>query len=463
MIRSATGCVYPAGRMADLDDAVVIGAGLSGLCAARRLREAGASVRVVEARDRVGGRTLSRTLGRDVVDLGGQWIGPNQRRVQRLAAELGVATFPQFHEGRKILAIHGKTTTYRGDLPSLPWLSLAEVQATIWRLDAMMRRVPLDAPWGAEGASELDALTVEEWKRRHVRTRAARTVLDLATRAIFAAEPTELSFLHFLFYLRSGGGLMRLAQVREGAQERRFVGGAQQLSEKLAAPLGERLLLDAPVRSVDQDGSAVIVHTERGELRARRVICALPPALADGIAFSPAPPALRDQLLQRVPMGSVIKCVAVYERPFWRERGLSGEALSDEGPVRLVFDDGSHDGEQAALVAFLLGSSAREHSERAPEERQAAVLGALVRLFGAEAARPVHYVDQDWIAERYSRGGYVGLMPPGVMTTCARVLREPIGRVHWAGTETAIEHNGYLDGAIEAGERAAGEVLRALA
>jgi monoamine oxidase len=447
--------------MADIDDVVVIGAGLSGLCAARRLREAGASVRVVEARDRVGGRTLSRRLGDDVIDLGGQWIGPNQKRVQRLASELGVATFPQYHDGKKILAVHGSISTYRGDIPGLPLVSLLEVQTAIWRLDWMMRKVPLEAPWDARGALELDALTVEEWKQRNLRTRGARTVLDLAVRSIFAAEPAELSFLHFLFYLRSGGGLMRLAQIRDGAQERRFVGGAQQLSEKLAAPLGDRVMLSAPVRAITQHDAEVVVHTERGELRAKRAILALPPALVDTIELTPAPSPLRDQLLQRMPMGSVIKCIAVYDRPFWREQGLSGEALSDAGPVRLVFDDCAHDGSQAALVAFLLGSAAREHSNRAPEERQAAVLGALTRLFGAEAARPIHYVDHDWIAERYSRGCYVGIMPPGVMTTCGRVLREPMGRLHWAGTETATEHNGYLDGAIEAGERAAAEVLAA--
>src|SRR5690606_3970696 len=159
------------------------------------------------------------------------------------------------------------------------------------------------------------------------------------------------------------------------------------------------------------------------------------PSLADRIEMEVPP--LRDQLAQRMPMGSVIKCILVYARPFWRERGLSGEALCDAGPVRLVFDDCSHDGSQAALVAFLLGSTARAWSGRDPEERKAAVIAALARLFGTEAAQPIAYADQDWIAEPYSGGCYVGLMPPGVMTTCARALREPCGRLHWAGTETA--------------------------
>ncbi len=445
--------------MAERVDVVVIGAGLSGLTAARRLREGGASVTVVEARDRVGGRTLSRRLGRDVIDLGAQWIGPTQDRVARLADELGVQTFPQRCEGDKILAVHGRVKSYRGDIPSLPVHALIDLQATIWRLDRLAKRVPLDAPWSAKDAEALDGLTLEDWKRRHVRTRGAKTVLDIATRAIFAAEPSELSFLHFLFYLRSGGGLMRLAQVKDGAQERRFVGGAQQLSERLAEPLGAGLILESPVRAITQSEDDVVVHADRGELHAARAIVALPPALVDRIDVMLPP--MRDQLVQRMPMGSAIKCVAVYERPFWRERGLSGEAVSDEGPVRLVFDDSAHDGSQSALVAFLLGSAARTWSARAPEERRGAVLGALSRLFGPEAARPTEYADQDWIAEEHSAGCYVGLMPPGVMTTCARALREPCGRLHWAGTETATTHNGYMDGAIEAGERAATEVLRA--
>lgn len=445
-----------------MHDAVVIGAGLSGLCAARRLRDAGKSVAVVEARDRVGGRTLSRTLGRDVIDLGGQWIGPTQDRVAALAEQLGVRTFPQHHEGRKVLAVDGAVKTYAGDIPSLPVASLIELQLTIWRLDALARRVPRRAPWLTRDAERLDGMTLEAWKRRHVRTRGARTVLDIATRAIFAAEPAELSFLHFLFYLRSGGGLMRLAQIRDGAQERRFVGGAQQLSERLAEPLGEALTLSSPVRAIEQSEAGVTVHAARGPIEARRAVVALAPALADRIELSPGPGALRDQLLQRMPMGSVIKCIAVYERPFWRERGLSGEAVCDEGPVRLAFDDSAHDGSQHALVAFVLGEAARTWSDRHPDERRAAVLGALARFFGPDAARPLTYVDHDWTKERYSAGCYVGIMPPGVMTTCGPALREPCGRIHWAGTETATEWNGYLDGAIEAGERAADEVVAAL-
>jgi len=439
-------------------DAVVVGAGLSGLCAARRLREAGLRVRVIEARDRVGGRTLSTRLGDDVVDLGGQWIGPTQRRVAALADELGVQTFPQHHDGEKVLVIDGARSTYRGDIPSVGVLSLVELQATMWRLDRLAGRVDPARPWDAPDAAAQDALSVGAWLSRHVRSGGARAVLEIAVRAIFACEPAELSFLHFLFYLRSGGGLMRLASVADGAQERRLVGGAQQLSERLAGLVDVEL--GSPVRALEQDDDEVRVVSERGTLRARRVVMAVPPALVDRMDLSPLPPPMRDQLLQRVPMGSVVKCIAVYPTAFWRDAGLSGEAVSTRGPVRLAFDDSAHDGTQHALVAFLLGETATALAD--PERRREAVIASLVDLFGPEARDPTHYLDQDWTRERYSGGCYVGYMPPGVMTTCARTLREPWGRVHWAGTETATEHCGYLDGAIQAGHRAAAEVLEAV-
>jgi monoamine oxidase len=163
-----------------------------------------------------------------------------------------------------------------------------------------------------------------------------------------------------------------------------------------------------------------------------------------------------------MPMGSVIKCIAAYEKPFWRSRGLSGEGFSEVGPLTVTFDDSPHDGSQGALIGFILGDAAREWSGADEEARKEAVLNCWTRLFGAAAARPVAYVDKDWPAEEWSRGCYVGVMPPGVMSQCGAALREPCGRIHWAGTETANEYAGYLDGAVESGYRASAEVLSRL-
>ncbi|MEO7002084.1 MAG: flavin monoamine oxidase family protein [Ktedonobacterales bacterium] len=439
-------------------DVIVVGAGLAGLVAARSVQQAGRSVRVLEARDRVGGRLLSQRIGGEMLDLGGQWIGPGQERIAQLARDLGVKTFPQFHQGRKVLAINGRRSTYRNTVPSLPVLSLIDLQLAITRVERLARQIPLATPGWAKRASEWDAMTLEDWKRAHVRSQDARAVLDGAVRAIFAAEPAELSFLFFLAYLHSSGGLMKLAEIEHGAQQDRFVGGAQQIPQRLAEELGERVVLKAPVTAITQDDTGVTVHSERGAYRAQYVIVATPPLLTKDITFTPALPTARQQLMAAMPMGSIIKCVAVYDRPFWRERGFSGEILSDDAPFAVTFDDSPAEGGQGALVAFLLGESARTWRERSAGERRAAVLDHITRAFGAAAAEPLAYVEQDWIGEQWSKGCYVGIMGPGTLTAYGAALREPAGRIYWAGTETAIVGQGYMDGAVESGERTAREV-----
>lgn len=440
-------------------DTIIVGAGLSGVVAARRLRQVGQSVLLLEARDRVGGRLYSQPVGSEVLDLGGQWIGPGQRAIARVAREVGVSTFPQFHTGRKMLSINGRRSTYRNTVPSLPINSLVDVRLTITRLERLAKKVPPAAPTTGRHAAAWDALTVEQWKQRHVRTADARAVLDGAVRAIFAADPDQLSFLFFLSYLHSGGGLMKLAEIKGGAQQDRFIGGAQQVPERLAVALGDRLRLNTPVRAITQDAGGVRVATDQGAFAARWVIVAVPPPLAREIAYSPALPEARAGLIQRMPMGSTIKVVVAYQTPFWRASGYSGETLTDDAPFAITFDDSPHDGSQGALVAFLLGASARTWHERPAEERRAAVLDHLARAFGSRAASPIAYVEQDWIGEEWSRGCYTGILGPDVLTRYGAALREPVGRIFWAGTETAVAGMGYMDGAVEAGERAAQEAL----
>lgn len=461
-------------------DVAVVGAGLAGLVAARGLVAAGARPLVLEARDRVGGRLLNEPIGAGkVVEVGGQWIGPTQRRIAALAAELGVETFPTHDEGRHLIEMGGKRGSFAGaftdasltlvrDLAStVSPLALADFEQARARLDRMARQVPLEAPWSAPRARRWDGETFASWVRRNTRTAAARSLMELATEAVWAAEPSDVSLLHVLFYTHSGGGFNTLIGTGGGAQQDRFHGGSQRLALLMAEQLGdERMRLSAPVRRIEHGPNGVVLHADGpgGEVgglvvRARGAIVAIPPTLAGRVAYDPPLPARRDQLTQRMPQGTVIKTMAIYETPFWRAEGLSGQATSDVGPSRVVFDNSPPDGSPGVLLGFLEGRLAREWGARPAQERREAVLAGHARLFGERAARPERFLERVWADEEWTRGCYGCLMVPGGWTEYGGALREPVGRLHWAGAETATVWNGYMDGAVSSGERACAESL----
>jgi monoamine oxidase len=447
--------------MEELDAGVVIvGAGLAGLTAARAIQEQGGTAVVLEARDRVGGRTLNESIGDGkIVEVGGQWIGPGQDRIAALARELKIDTFATHSSGENVIEFRNKLTRYRGTIPRIGPHVLADVAQAQAKIDRLARKVPLDAPWTAAGARKLDSQTFWSWMRRNVYTNGGRALIELSIQGVWAAEPADLSLLHVLFYTHSAGGFAKLLDTEGGAQQDRFVGGSQLVSIRLAEQLDVRL--EAPVRRIETGPDGVTVHADGVTAHGKRVIVALPPTLTSRIAYDPPLPGHRDQLVQRMPQGSVIKCMAIYDEPFWRRDGLSGQATSDTGPAKIVFDNSPPDGQPGVLLGFLEGERARTLGRLTQEERKAAVTDGLKRLFGPQAASPTGYVERSWAEEEWTRGCYGCYMPPGAWTSFGDALRAPIGRIHWAGAETATVWNGYMDGAVQSGERAAAEALAA--
>ncbi len=443
-------------------DAIVVGAGVAGLTAADRLVAAGRDVIVLEARERVGGRTLTVDVPGVPglrVDSGGQWVGPAQHALLAELKRFGLTTIDQGGGGEDLVSFDGRLRRYTGSTPKLGPMTVIDVGVALQRFEKLTSSVDLGRPWATPNAEQLDGQTFESWILRHCRTRRGREFFRICCEAVFATEAANLSLLHALFYSRSGGGLEHLISTEGGAQHARVDGGMQQLSEHLAAGLGDRVRLDEPVRALAVESSGVHVTTDRGTHEASRVIVAVPPTLAGRLRFEPVMPSSRDALTQRMPQGSVIKCQAVYDRPFWRDSGLSGEAVGDTSPVKVVFDGTPPGkGSPGVLVAFIEAADAIRLSGVTPEVRQAEVLEVLAHYVGDDARRPIAFVERDWSTEPWTRGCYGAHLPPGAWTQVGAALREPVGSIHWAGTETAERWCGYIDGAITSGERAATEV-----
>ena len=453
-------------------DVAIVGAGIAGLKAARDLVATGKSVYVIEARDRVGGRTFNHSVTAPgatpgtIVEIGGQWVGPTQDRVLALLKELNLDTFKTFDDGNYLDYRNGLKLPYGHLLPDPLGLGLnrlpptdpvgaVDVEKAILQLDEMSKDVPLDAPWTAPNAKAWDSMTFQTWMDQNVLTPGGQSLVTLSIESVFSVEPRDTSLLHVLFYIASAGSLEMLINTAGGAQDSRVVGGSQMISIKMAEQLGDRVLLSAPVTHIDQSDSGVTVRGENFSVSAKQVIVAVPPTIAARIRYNPLMPALRDQLTQRMPMGSVIKVQCVYPTPFWRDSGYNGQATSDTGPVRITFDNTPPDKSVGVLMGFMEGSDGRVASEWTPEERKQGTIDSFVRYFGDAAKEPLEYIEQSWMNEEWTRGCYGAVFVPGGWTDFGKHLRAPVGRIHWAGTETATIWNGYMDGAVRSGEDAA--------
>lgn len=441
-------------------DAIIVGAGYAGLTAATELQKAGKSVLVLEARERVGGRVYTQSLGNGCyVDLGAQWIGPGQDQMFALLQEFNIRHFNTYDEGKSQLYWDGKLKAYKGLIPPLPIPALLSLDRAIKTMNRLSGTIDPSHPWDHPKSEAWDSITLQGWMNKTMMSSKARQLFSIAAQAIFAVHPAELSFLFALYYTRSGRDFDTLMNIRNGAQESRILGGADLPARKMAEKLGSNLRLSHAVNQVRQEDAHLLVSGDGFSFTGKKLVMAVPPVLLQHIRFDPLLPAARQQLIQRMPMGAVWKCYAIYPTPFWRRMGLNGLVASNEGHTRLVFDNSPADESRGILMGFVLADEARAFSRLGREERRASITRSFVQYFGAEAANLDMYTDQGWQEEEWSRGCYAAMMGPHVLSTLAKEIRTPFKHIHFAGTETATEWNGYMEGAVRSGQREAALLL----
>ncbi|WP_422748830.1 flavin monoamine oxidase family protein [Mycobacterium sp. WMMD1722] len=442
-------------------EVAVVGAGFAGLTAARELHRLGRDVVVFEGRARVGGRSYTGEVAGVPVDLGATFVGPTQDAVNALATELGCRTVRTHSSGKNLIRWRGRVRSYRSTIPRLSILELLDVSRIQWRFERLCRQVPVADPWTAPTAHRLDELTLDAWLRSVHAGASTRDLMAIMSRVTWGCEPDVVSMLHAVRYVKAAGGIGRMLDVQGGAQQDRFPAGTQQIAQRMAEQLDGRVLIDAPVHRIERlDDGRLCVDGSAGCTTVRAVVVAVAPAHRLGITFTPPLPSGHTELARHWPQGRLSKAYAAYRTPFWRDGGCSGEALSDVGPVFITFDVSPSDAGPGILLGF---TDAATFDVLTPEQRREQALTGFSALFGAAAAEPIDYLDHCWGTDEFAPGGPTAAVPPGAWTTYGATLRAPADGIFWAGTETADQWTGFLDGAVRSGRRAAAEADRLLA
>jgi len=457
----------PAARPRVTADVCVVGAGFAGLAAAYRLKQAGANVVVLEARNRVGGRSFTHDMkGGGWVDFGGQWVGPTQDRFYALIKEMGCETYPSPNFGRTlqrgVLDDGYHRITHEGD-DSYPGAKL--VNDGFAAIDKLAETVDPLSPWTHPLAEQLDAVTFAEWLRANIAHENARRFVGVEVGSVPCASVEEISMLHLAWLVRACGGLDMLFGDEGGAQQDRLIGGTQSVAKRVAERLGGAIRPGQPVRRIEWTEKGAVVQSDQLSVAARHVIVAIPPHLAGAIEYEPSLPTNRVQVTQRWPQGLVIKVSMLYSEPFWRKDGLSGASLDHFSIMGETADSSNPEkfSKAGILTGFVYTDNARTAAMMEPAERKKVFLAEVAKRFGPKALEPEHYHETNWSMQNWTRGCFTGFLTPGATRLFGSAVRDPVGPLHWAGTETSTTWPSFIDGAIRSGEREADAIRKARA
>ncbi len=447
-------------------DCAIIGAGLAGLVAAQYLVDRGLNVVVLEGRDRVGGRVENRVLSDGgYVELGGQWIGPGFDALSEVIDDLDLDTIGLPAKGNLVVRLRGQALEVPSsdETPALTPFEVSDLGQGLLRLRRLAERLRDDAAWRQSNDAWLNQ-DLRRWVSTNLRTQGAQRRFSEVYTAAFGPMPKGATLLEGLHQVNSGPDLETMLASNGGLHQKRVEGGMARVTDALGERLGDVVRLEAEVVKVSYgDRDATLTLADGEQIQARQVISTLPPRLAVQLDYDPPLPLWRREAAEKVAPGNVIKAFLIYDHPFWRDKGFSGQSSADEGAVRVTFDTTADNSNRGHLMGFFEGADADSLSRRSVTLRERAFVDSVVRTFGATAAKPVAYIERNWSSERFTGGCHGAHFSPGVWTTNGPILAEPEGVLHWAGAEYATRFNGYMEGAVRSGREVAAAVARELA